>query len=62
MFLFGLFAWQAVRSRKIGGRWSVQTAVMLLECADSPGPDSVDVGFSLSNFFFNFFYFRAQEE
>ena len=48
IFLFGLFAWQPVRSREIGGRWFVQTAVMQLECADSPGPDSVDVGFSLS--------------
>jgi hypothetical protein len=62
IFLFGLFAWQPVRSREIGGRWFVQTAVMQLECADSPGPDSVDVGFSLSKKICNFFYFRAQEE
>ena len=60
--LFGLFAWQPVRSREIGGRWFVQTAVMQLECADSPGPDSVDVGFSLSKKNCNFFCFRAQEE
>ena len=62
MFLFVFFAWQPVRSREIGGRWFVQTAVMQLECADSPGPDSVDVGFFLSKKICNFFYFRAQEE
>ena len=62
VLLFGLVAWQAVRSRKIGGRWFVPTAVIRLECANSPEPDSAEAGFSLPNFFGNLFCFPTQEE